>query len=670
MSRKRQNDMDIIIGGFILFIIILIVYGIVELIKAVPFYIWIILIICTVAVIVYKCKQDKKKKKKKKIEYSPTYKSNYNKSRKSVKSKSDNIDSSLYNFSEECLVRFKNIIRAVKLIAHNNEELALIPLIGSQIIAAYSETEGLFQEFARKKCEEASDEIDTHNTVRFIIDSICNGQKDDEIIACLQSFYNIPSNDEEHSVVNHRDSQQPANADSSQPGADRYSSDEAASSVLRKHRAMQYANVIASGLLDDFDNTSDSDFFDYALSRCREMRTNNCGYILQLGKIKTESSSSQKPFSDRNPIQVTTDKISAKANNDDPNIQDFLDIANAITTMRLAHHKEQLKGSKSSGTKSVNKSNDRLYNDLVVAEFNPLHTKDPRFDITFRLLCIALERLKKGIPKEDIIDEIRRYEIRDNLSKRKNTRSQSSNISPNNLSTIVYSKEETRLLNLIRRILVPLGHNLIGLSSLEDALLRLYFEYSKYANGKISNYKNILIKRISVSSEYKVILEVILLIEQGRRDDTIVRIFTEIFSDHILLSDYKSKQNTIKSITVSDKLDINNDSWFLTWDECIEFIKEEFKAQGQNSQYVRKILLSEDFIDIKIIQVQFPKRFDSKGQICKLIKINEAEREIFAGYEIMKPNVSLFAYIPLEKFTVSEVFNLLAKAIKETGKDS
>ena len=337
--------------------------------------------------------------------------------------------------------------------------------------------------------------------------------------------------------------------------------------------------------------------------------------------------------------------------------------------MRLAHHKEQLKSSKPSETKTIDKSNDRLYNDLVVAEFNPLHTKDPRFDITFRLLCIALERLKKGIPKDEIIDEIRRYEVRDNLSKRKNIRVQSSNISPNNLSTIVYSKEETRLLNLIRRILVPLGHNQIGLSSLEDALLRLYFEYSKYASGKISNYKTILIKRISVSSEYKVILEVILLIEQGRRDDTIVRIFTEIFSDHILLSDYKSKQNTIKSITVSDKLDINNDSWFLTWDECIEFIKEEFKAQGQNSKYVRKILLSEDFIDIKIIQVQFPKRFDSKGQICKLIKINEAEREIFAGYEIKKPNVSLFAYIPLEKFTVSEVFSLLAKAIKETDKD-
>lgn len=563
---------------------------------------------------------------------------------------------------DEVLERFKSISRGLSLLAHSHQEIQLVQFAAGQIIASFNKSGkkdfiGYFSDIYLRNKD--NDPTSPYNILNIVITGLSSGDNDSKIIQSIKALLQEQGRKE----IKQNPSNNPSRTSSSCPQAKKTNDGNKLQSLTRKHRALQYSNEIAAELLEGFEQQSgEDDFLSYVESKLKPLKTKNPGYLIQFGKQDKTDKTSSHSSTGGTGIRVSTDVLSPAhaLTHPDTFTNDFLYVANAISTMRVKHISasthEPNKHSEKATSKTSDKSTSSLYNDTVHGEFTSLLKSDKRFDVVFRMLSYAASRLRKGCTKEQVIEELRRFEVKDLPAPARTT-----TVTPPPKATVSvaqpFSSKELYLIQAARTVA-----SIIGNHSIETRLIQILHRHSYQAGGEISFYKDVLLNRISETSEHLVLLEIIILMERG---ESIYGIFTKIFSKPENITRYIEGIKPTSEPTSTKKDSIYDNVIYRGWNATAGILTKVYES-GDNQSIAMKInRVTPSLINMETLHRSFPWRFNTKDAFCRPIVISDEEVPIFKGYEIRRPNVSSIVYVPISRYTLNEVFSLISKAVKK-----
>lgn len=569
------------------------------------------------------------------------------------------------------LLRFTHILRSLTLMSRQIPDLAIVPFIGGQIISSFSNSNRHdFMSFATDVCLLNRDDLreSPYSIISLILKKMIDGENDQAIAETIRSLFESekPSFKPAYGTL---PSQKPDTVKHVEHNNDSvYKGDQVNSSlnsIRRKHRAMQYSNEIARQMLDSYyKSRSATSFIEYAESVCKGLTSKNTGYTLQLGKTGHELLLSPNPSSSRHGIEVTTDKLSTKAHSDDPIIQDFLDIADALTTMKIPHVKNQtIKEDSNRGKKPFAGENVSFYEDVVSDSSGSLLVKNKRFDVTFRLLTVAARLLNKGCTKEEVLSELKRYYVKDTVQMREKPPVLQPGQSISSPDMAIFSKQQVHFLSLARKV-SRFVEPTTSVSTLERRAVALLSAYQKKGLGDLSYIKDVLIARSGETSEYKVLLEILIFLDQ---QIDIVKTFEALYSNPVICSEYKKCMKHVHvPLDYGEKITVDDDFRYRTWDENVSLLQQIQHvnlAKETGGSLTAGVVNPESMHEI--VRNAFPGRYNSKGEFCKVLRILDQEAIIFKEYETKKLSGCTIVYIPIRRLTINQTYTIVRKAFEK-----
>lgn len=105
------------------------------------------------------------------------------------------------------------------------------------------------------------------------------------------------------------------------------------------------------------------------------------------------------------------------------------------------------------------------------------------------------------------------------------------------------------------------------------------------------------------------------------------------------------------------------DSDLRSWTKTNEVIAKMYKSKNSG---LLEILdhdgLKIEFFSMDYVRERLPLRFDDAGKLCQLKKITEDQKSNFEGFKIREESETILVYLPIYKFTTSQVYNLVKSA--------
>lgn len=78
--------------------------------------------------------------------------------------------------------------------------------------------------------------------------------------------------------------------------------------------------------------------------------------------------------------------------------------------------------------------------------------------------------------------------------------------------------------------------------------------------------------------------------------------------------------------------------------------------------------ITTDMLNVHTLMKYLPKRFDSKGRICTLIKVTSNEADIFESFDKRKVGEHIYVLYPIPSFTTNDLYSLLLTVNKQKRK--
>lgn len=588
----------------------------------------------------------------------------------------------------------KNLSRATVLAGHDSPELQLVRMLAAELMERFKESNReSFYEYVLEQCGKDRDsrKSTSYYIIRHFAEAKRAGESDAQVMAWLHQKYplkesavsavpktpiqhserasaNLPEPGEPRTRV-HRQPAPISQVEPPQPKSE-------IASLSRKHRAMQYSNLIMRELVKEYSAQHDeTSFAKFLVARCENLVSNNTGYTLcpspELATLETESSATTSRINGERSISVKTSQISLKSISDDPEINDLLEIADILTMLRIPTWKNIKEKSDVTKTTTPREPGaEDFYDDMITKEFSSLLTKDRQFDVTYRLLILAAKKKSEGMSNEDVISLLKRQRVRYEEKKTCAARQNevSSGIKPRQrkmkLDAFDYSMLETA------RLLLPVfQYYSSGRSPLEGAIIDLAYYYWNGAGNKNDYYIKMSVSLSGVSDIYTTILRIALMKKRGFSNENVVRYFEKVIDTHPeAISEFRSAMYfsfTPLQYCFAERIFENE---YRSWSGSIHAI-QSLKGQMKHKydMRLRELGLGLDYgkyFDFAVIRQSLPKKFNNKGELCKKIKIYDVEKEFFQGFDFVNPHVSLYVLFPQSLFLIDDVLNIAGNAVK------
>lgn len=544
------------------------------------------------------------------------------------------------------LAQFNNVIYHVKLLGHEDSRFQLITMKAYEIISKFGESQNFFTEVI--KATEGDAEFATE-IIRYIVIQKSHGVSDIELIKKIRNKYigkreSIPSNPTNVFQTKPENTAAPIYIETETSPASRKLA--AKSKIAHKHKAIQYANVIGGKLIDEYNNSGESSFYEYVKKQCKSLADRgDCSITTEEFEPHRNIIATYKKSKKKSKHRaIATNIITPKHNTGDRKAETVLKILDKLTSSRLPRYEIPAYPSSSSIVQREYKKTNPfdVYNDLVSSEYNPAALKDKRFAVLYQLILFISECVENGMSEEETLAAISTLRVvnkRDlNILRDREIRFKGLSKSERELvldSEICNSRDMTNLyIDLIRhhkqtKQRVKLNDYIIGV------LLKNYKE--SYAAWRLLKY--IYLKTNKLTNNYIVdnkwsINEIFFINEtnHGTRD------ISEI---------YYSLEDSIAQLKYE-------------YDHYIDMIHYNFQRDN----------ITTDMLNVPTLKQYLPKRFDSKGRLCTLVMVTPIEAELFNLYDKRNVGDHIYVLFPVAALTTKDLYGLLLTVNKQKRKQS
>lgn len=542
-------------------------------------------------------------------------------------------------FPDKELQWFISLIYNIKLLGHEDNRFQHIALKAFDIISKCGETENFFDEVSAN----IENEHDfASEIIKYIVAQKKSGVSDIDIIKNIRNKYiSRPAvNAAKHNVMFRSETGiTPVYIESEMCAGSRQLN--AKSKLSHKHKALQYANIIGGKLAEEYENSSEKSFYKYIRAQCNQIASS--GNLLLTSEDFEPSRNQIATYKKRNDNHkspsIQTNIITPEYHSDNSQVESLLNILDKLTFSRLPRYEvPALPSYNNIVQREYKKTNPfDVYNDLVAGEYTEGSLKDKRFSILYQLILYISECLENGFSEEETIDAISSLRV---VKKKdiQTLRNRQGNF-------IGLTKAERKL------VLDSEICNDIDMSLLYANLIH---QYHKTRQNIGLNYyiSGVLLKNYKNSSAAWRLLKYIYLKDLDKDNEYIVN----------------NRSAISESYEDSKESSCLNDVYLMYY--LLEPGLNELKKEYEHSIDMTRYNFDRDHITIEMLTVQtlkkyIPKRFDSKGRLCRLIRITPIEAELFKEYDIKAVNENIYGMFPIFSLTTKDIYDLLMIVVKQ-----
>ena len=539
---------------------------------------------------------------------------------------------------------FNNLIYHIKLLGHEDQRFQTVSIKAYELITQFADS----KDFFRDLMDNTSDETDfATEVIRFIVSQKALGNSDADIIKKVRAKY--ISRTESHT------SRQSISF-SSKPTIDSepaYIESEtnlgslqltAKSKIAHKHRAIQYANVIGSKLVEEFASSGESSFHEFIRKRCKPLAAKGDSAITtedfepQRQYILTYKKSNKKPKT----RTVATSIITPKKNNPNSKIDALLNILNKLTASRLPRYEVPGNPSLDSIIQREYKKTSPfdIYNDLVLSEYSKGALSDKRFSVLYQLIIFISDCLESGMSEEQALNAMSSLRV---VKKRDLT---------------ILRERESRFKGLSQeeRNLI-LDCEVCGNFDMASLYIELIRQYKKYPQAvSLNEYIfTVLMKNYKESATAWRLLKYIYLKNQNKSNKSIAA------SRYLILECYhiNGENHGTKGST---------DTHFSLERSCKELRNEYDRYIGMTRYNFERDNVTTDMLNPHTLKQYLPKRFDDKGRLCAPILMTPMEADLFSDCETRIVSDHVYVMVPIPALSTKDLYGLLLTVVKQMRK--
>ncbi len=543
------------------------------------------------------------------------------------------------------LAIFNNLIYHIKLLGHEDSRFKLIAIKAYDIISKFGDSPSFFKDIL---CATDVDDDFAMEVIRFIAAQKIREVPDNVLIQKIRQQYiteHKPSTPTTGNVFKAKPKSETTplyiEVETSQ-GSQKLT---AKSKIAHKHKAIQYANIIGSKLLDGYTNSDDSSFSQFITKHCKSIADRgDCSLTTEEFEpyrniIATYKKSKKKK---NNPRTVATSIITPKRNTTDNKANIVLRILDKLTSSRLPRY--EIPTVPSTGNivqREYKKTNPfDVYNDLVSSEYNHEALNDKRFAILYQLIMFISECVENGMTEEETLTAISSLRV---VNKR---------------DLYILRDREIRFKGLSKkeRKLV-LDSELCNNREMTNLYVDLIHHY-KSSGTKVSLNEyiiGVLLKNYKESNAAWRLLKYIYLKTENNTDQYIVDNRWAIMENYFI---------TDSSHSIKDM----NDAYYLLDESFIQLKYEYDHCIGMTQYNFQRDKITTDMLNVSTLKQYLPKRFDSKGRLCVLAMVSPIEADLFKSFDKLNTGNHMYLLLPVASLTTKDLYGLLLTVNKQKRK--
>lgn len=539
---------------------------------------------------------------------------------------------------------FNNLIYHIKLLGHEDERFQMVSIKAYELITRLADSKDFFKDLMGN----TSDETDfATEVIRFIVSRKALGISDADIIKKVRakyisrtesqtsrqsiSFSSKPTIDSEPAYI-----ESETNLGSRQLTAK--------SKIAHKHRAIQYANVIGSKLVEEFATSGESSFHEFIRKRCKPLAAKGDSAITtedfepQRQYILTYKKSNKKPKT----RAVATSVITPKKNNPDSKIDALLNILNKLTASRLPRYEAPGNPSLDNIIQREYKKSSpfEIYNDLVLSEYSKGALSDKRFSVLYQLIIFISDCLESGMSEEQTLNALSSLRV---VKKRDLT---------------ILKERESRFKGLSKdERNLALDSEVCGNFDMTCLYIELIRQYKKYPQTvNLNEYVlTVLMKNYKESATAWRLLKYIYLKNQNMSNKSIAAARYPILECyHINGENHGTKGST--------------DTYFSLERSCKELKNEYDRYIGMTRYNFERDNVTTDMLNTHTLKQFLPKRFDDKGRLCAPILMTPMEADLFSDCEKRIVSDHVYVMVPIPALSTKDLYSLLLTVVKQMRK--
>ena len=539
---------------------------------------------------------------------------------------------------------FNNLVYHIKLLGHEDQRFQMVSIKAYELITQFADSKNFFRDLLNN----TSDETDfATEVIRFIVSQKALGISDADIIKKVRTKYiSRAENQTSRQSISFSSKpaigSEPAYIESDTNLGSRQLT--AKSKIAHKHRAIQYANVIGSKLVEEFATSGESSFHEFIRKRCKPLAAKGDSAITtedfepQRQYILTYKKSNKKPKT----RTVATSVITPKKNSPDSKIDALLNILNKLTASRLPRYEAPGNPSLDSIIQREYKKTSpfEIYNDLVLSEYSNGALSDKRFSVLYQLILFISDCLESDMSEEQTLNALSSLRV---VKKRDLT---------------ILRERESRFKGLSQdeRNLI-LDSEVCGnfdMTNLYIELIRLYKKYPQHVS--LNEYVfTVLMKNYKESAAAWRLLKYIYLKNQNKSNKSIGA------SRYPILECYNinGENHGTKGST---------DTYFSLERSCKELKKEYDRYIGMIRYNFERDNVTTDMLNTHTLKQYLPKRFDDKGRLCAPVLMTPMEADLFSDCETRIVSDHVYVMVPIPSLSTKDLYGLLLTVVKQMRK--
>lgn len=539
---------------------------------------------------------------------------------------------------------FNNLIYHIKLLGHEDQRFQTVSIKAYELITEFADSKDFFKDLM----DNTSDEIDfATEVIRFIIPLKTSGMSDADIIKKVRARYisrteNLTPGQSISFSSKPKIDSEPTYIESETSLGSRQLT--AKSKIAHKHRAIQYANVIGSKLVEEFATSGETSFHEFIRKQCKPLAAKGDSAITtedfepQRQYILTYKKSNKKSKAPT----VASSVITPKKNNPDSRIDALLNILNKLTASRLPRYEALSNPSMDSIIQREYKKTSpfEIYNDLVLSEYSKGALSDKRFSVLYQLILFISDCLESGMSEEQTLNA---------LSSLRVVKKRDLNILRERESRFKGLSQEER--NLI------LDSEICGNFDMTNLYIELIRQYKKYPQTiSLNEYIfTVLMKNYKESSTSWRLLKYIHLKNRNKSNKEVATCRYQILECyHIDGENHGTKGST---------------NTYFNMERSFKELRNEYdKYIGMTRYNFERDNVTTDMLNLYTLKKYLPKRFDDKDRLCAPVLMTPMEADLFSDCERRIVSDHVYVMIPIPALSTKDLYGLLLTVVKQKRK--